>query len=716
MATPHRLVFAALALLVLGHAIAQPAPEKPRPDARFGNWLFKTPDPKVWTRTEKNGALVFAAAEPPGDFCTITLFAGDHAGADFPAQFERAVAADLKAKDTVKIEADSGAKPGKSAEGFDTLTRSLRTETSTMHNLHLYVGGHSGDRFDLAAFQSSSEDSWKQHGAQASQFLLSLKLANSLPAGEVAKLLGTAPTEAPPTLPGFDDAPAATATPAAATPVEPANASVPNQPEPVIALAPANVPDRPLNQSPLVVNNAVTQRNGRPVDGVKLSQHDMDIGSPSIAVSAHGVIHVAFVEQHRTTYAYAVYHRSSSDGGKTWGEAKNLSEDMPGLKVGRCYLLIDGRDRVYVIWRTALAPNFPANIDPNAVGSCNLVYRVLEEGHWSRIQPINSPASAQTQNAGSLSYYAAVDAAGRVQAAWNAMPDFWHPELTRISGTFHQHMPGICPGLVFQATLDGANPAAPHEVFLTPILGVVNAQNPYGYYNVGLDTLNGYFDAAGAAHFLAAISWTHDESLRHVSRYQLIENRQMGPVIDLPELSYHAWRDFPTLLVDAQGRRHAIAYYPAGEHPNVRDYLVGSDEEPVIIRKAASVKGSVAGFQACQGPGGRMVAIMEMSDTGERGEGETYVSISNGGAWSTPVNVTNNAGRRTFASRQTSVASNVAVAKSYYPGAASAAFDREGHLLLLMINNEYGLFSSNAFGVELAGGSSGTPTLQFLRF
>jgi hypothetical protein len=36
-----------------------------------------------------------------------------------------------------------------------------------------------------------------------------------------------------------------------------------------------------------------------------------------IAVAPDGTIHAAFVEKHSTTYAYAVYYRSSSDGGKT---------------------------------------------------------------------------------------------------------------------------------------------------------------------------------------------------------------------------------------------------------------------------------------------------------------------------------------------------------------------------------------------------------------
>ena len=73
------------------------------------------------------------------------------------------------------------------------------------------MGCHNGDRFTtLAAFQTTSENSWNQHSPQASQFLLSLKLANSVTPDEVAKLTGKPATDGapPPTLAGFGDAPA----------------------------------------------------------------------------------------------------------------------------------------------------------------------------------------------------------------------------------------------------------------------------------------------------------------------------------------------------------------------------------------------------------------------------------------------------------------------------------------------------------------------------
>jgi hypothetical protein len=700
---------------------AQPSPTKPQPDSQFGNWLYQKPDPTAWTRSENNGNLIFSASEPPGDYCTITLFAGAAANGDFTQQFSAAVAADQQAKGTVQTEADSGPKAGKSVEGYDVLSRSLRSVTSSLHTYHMYVAGHSGDRFDLAAFQTTSEQSWKQYGPQASQLLLSLKLANSLPPDQVAKLLGQATANDAPMLPGFDTAAAPATPPAAVAPAAPANIDTPAiAPIPLpaagpMAQAPLNIPDVPLEKSAIVNNGAVSEKDGKSVNGIKLSQHDMLIGSPCIAAGADGVIHVAFVEQHRTTYALAVYYRSSADNGKTWTDAKNLSEDMPGINVGRCALLVDNQNRVYVIWRCGLSQYYPASMDPSDGSVCDLKYRVLENGQWSKILPVNPPASAAAQNDGPLSYFAVVDAAGRVQVVWNTPPAKWHPEVRSGYGNGETPFPYIGAGLVFQATLDGVSATAPREVFMSPLNG--KKEDAMGFYCDGLDTLNGYVDSLGEPHFVAEVTRSHDSSLGGKSTYELVENKQIvGPMLALPDLSFHAARDIPILLVDASGHRHIIALYNGGEHPNVRDYTVGSDDEPVVIRAAANIDGQIDGFQAFQGPAGRMIVIMQMNDTGNRASGETYISTSSGNGWSKPVNVTNNAGRQSFVSKQTSSQSNVAIEKSCYPGPAAATYDREGHLLLAMINNEYSLFASTAFSVELAGGSSSTPELQFLRF
>lgn len=707
MRLPTRLVLICVAIAgsALG-VLAQGPAEKPKPDAQFGNWLFKTPG-APWQRSEREGALVFSIPRPGADFVTLTLFP-DAPAESFADQFEHAVGIDQQAKGTVRLEADSGAKAGKAAEGYDTLTRSLRAETADFHTQHLYFAGQSAGHFGLAAFQTSSEGSWKQYGAEAARFILSLKLASALTPDQVATLLGKPTAVDAPTLPGldFDAAPAAVA-PKPQPPVAAKPATPP-------AAAEKKIPDRPLNQSPLVVNDAVIQKDGKPINGLKLSQHDSEIHSPSITVDSKGVIHVAFVEKHRTTYKYAVYYRSSADGGKTWSETRNMSEDLININVGLTRVLVDGRDRVYLVFRTGLAENFGAALTIGGSSPSNVVYRVMENGRWSKVLPVSEPGTKEVQTDAAYSFFAGVDAAGRVQVIWNVLPDKWHPEMTKISGTYHQHNNGVGTGLVFQSTLDGATASKPWESFSSPISGV-GSQDGYGARCDSLDALNGYFDAAGKPHVVAEIKSTVDESFKNKSRYQLFENGQPGALVDLPALSYHGWNDIPTLLRDAQGRHHLIALFYAGENPSVRDYLLGSDEEPVIIRKAASVKGTVDSCQAYQGPGGRMIAVMQMNDTGERASGETYISVSTGNGWSTPVNVTNNAGRYKFVSKQTSSESNIAVATSYYPGPAAVTYDHDGRLLALMINNEYGLFNSSAFGVSLAGGSSSTPTLQFLK-
>jgi hypothetical protein len=363
-----------------------------------------------------------------------------------------------------------------------------------------------------------------------------------------------------------------------------------------------------------------------------------------------------------------------------------------------------------VIWRAALVEGWTVNLDPVG-GICNLWFRELEGGKWSKAKILNEAAKATNSTDAARSFFATLDAAGHAQVIWNVQPDKWHPEL--LSRQLHSN--GVGNGLVFQSTLDGATAGGPREVFL-PVISL--PADAWGVPSCDdLDTLNGYADSAGAAHFVALASMPMYGLPAHPPRYELIENGKAGPSIELPALSFHAGKDIPTLLVDAKGKQHVIALYLAGEHPNIRDYLLGSDDDPTVIRAAVGLNGTIDGFQAYQGPGGRMLAIMQMNDTGERSTGESFVSMSTGdGKWSVPVNVTDNAGRKTYVSKATSAQSQVSQETGCQPGPGAAAFDRDGHLLLVLIKEEYGIVHSTAFGVNLAGGGHITPTLRFLRF
>ena len=47
----------------------------------------------------------------------------------------------------------------------------------------------------------------------------------------------------------------------------------------------------------------------------------------------------------------AVYHRPSSDGGRTWGDPTYLSEGQPDGYTGIPGVVADGAGRVYAVWK-----------------------------------------------------------------------------------------------------------------------------------------------------------------------------------------------------------------------------------------------------------------------------------------------------------------------------------------------------------------------------
>jgi hypothetical protein len=479
----------------------------------------------------------------------------------------------------------------------------------------------------------------------------------------------------------------------------------------------ADIPIRPLENSDIVVKQAdgtlgVALKDGRPLDGVKLSQHDKLILKPQIGVTADSVIHVAFTEQSEISpFSLFVYYRQSADGGKTWSEPKNLSEDMVGVPVGECTLLVDTGNRVYVIWRAGLKEGWLIS----SGSSENLVYRILDHGKWSKIVSVHPPGSAANQNDGSYFSFAGVDGAGHAQVVWNTCPDRFRPDDVMAKG-FPIHLAGIGNGLVFQVGLDGSHPSAPRQIYMTE---VSQDPNPNGMGDMSkscddLSALDGYFDAGGAAHFISIVRAlrTSEEG----SRIELFEDGKQTPAIKLPSPYTEVWTNQPKLLVDANGKRHIIALYKGGEHPAFRDYVVGSDDEPTVILTAKGPSGTCMGFQAYQGSSSRMAVIMQTTNAGLNDNGDSWISLSRGDTWSQPVCITNNAARASFAGKHTGALGDVVNAQHYGPGPGAATFDKEGHLLLVICNIKTGSFALSAGGVVYAGDSTASPMLFFYKF
>ncbi len=305
-----------------------------------------------------------------------------------------------------------------------------------------------------------------------------------------------------------------------------------------------------------------------------LTRYNLDVGSPQVAVSRDGTINVAYVEATKPGIENFVFYRSSSNGGKSWSESKNLSEDIAGRTVGPVRLTVDGAGRVYAIWRVSGVPyvGLNANTHQSGVG-CNLVYRVLTGSQWSAIQPVNLPvADSAHQHIGAGSFFAGADPAGKVHVAYILNTDVFHPEFMLGAGTsFPQHFYGMGQGSLAQVDLDGTQHSTPREAFLTPV-----TRAPNNNKCDALDLLDGYFDSTGSPVFIAQASSGVGEISG--SRIVICEKGKQSTVVTLPGGNNEQFTTPPYLLADAQGRNHVIVDFKGGEHHTIRDYVAGSDQ------------------------------------------------------------------------------------------------------------------------------------------
>jgi len=97
------------------------------------------------------------------------------------------------------------------------------------------------------------------------------------------------------------------------------------------------------------------------------------------------------------------------------------------------------------------------------------------------------------------------------------------------------------------------------------------------------------------------------------------------------------------------------------------------------------------------------------------GEGESCLCTNDAGKWSEPICLPNNAGRKSWASKQTGALGNVASGDIYSPDCGAAAWTPDGHIVIALINKKSGSFGLAIGGVTYTSGSTVTPMLFFYR-
>lgn len=446
-----------------------------------------------------------------------------------------------------------------------------------------------------------------------------------------------------------------------------------------VALTLTGCPDTPTTPGPGQVsqdadgNATLTDPSGKPLPFTKLSELDTARFADT-AIGADGTLHVIFSEQPRGGKAM-VFYRASTDGGATWSPTLNLSEVDRGRAAGVPHIAVDKQGRVYAAWKAMKESVTEDSLRGGAYGA-PLVFRVLEGGQWSDLKTVDTNGLVR-------SWFMAVDPTGQAHVVW--------VENGIAAGGYKT----ILASRFAQATLTGTTVGPEKELLAAAPANPDDSGHLWRLPDYG--GVRGYVDATGTAHWSAykvpvdkgeeaamLVLWDgkrERESIKYADYASFV-----GPYYNPPEL-----------VVDAQGDEHVLLQDAKGATPGLLDLRLKTGQPAVV--HATAPKSEFKTFQVVKGQRGEVAALMTYKDAAAaKPTFDLFVSRLESGAWTKPVNVTNNALRASYKEIRGSGANSAEVSVSYEPSYASGAFDAAGRLNLVMVNDEKASISTNSLG------------------
>lgn len=409
----------------------------------------------------------------------------------------------------------------------------------------------------------------------------------------------------------------------------------------------------------------------RPATGKKISQFEQ-AGYCDLLIDKAGRHHVVFQENPAIGKPVFIYYTTSADGGNNWSKPISLSNDETGNGAGYPRILQDGSGMFYAIWKRYgdTADQYPKPEElldgPGGYAMGTVFYSVLNGGTWSR--PIQINETQRTQN----TWFATVTPQGIVAVFWAQLGPaaIQVGSLARYSYHCDYIRSAFLTGTTHSAISDFTKPWVPTQQYeQVPDKGYIN--------------LDGYVDAASKAHLVYETVST--DGVAHVGYL----NGQTNTVA----YTYPKYQNKNTftnpakLLVDEKGVDHLIFLPPSNmlESEQVWDINLSTHQKTIIFNFQDS--GShISGFQASQGPGGRMAVVVE-ANLKSLDNTEAYGCFYQNGAWQFG-GLTNNASKDDFKMRDVRMSSGLigyfASLTQYRSSFASVAWDAAGRRNMAM--------------------------------
>jgi len=390
--------------------------------------------------------------------------------------------------------------------------------------------------------------------------------------------------------------------------------------------------------------------------GAKLSQYELSGGSASV-IGPDGAWHVVFQEMPAYGKPVFIYHRFSTDGGKTWSVAENISNDNTGNGAGFPRLGCDAQGALYAAWVrfgvggravTESTLDGPGGYQPGT-----LTLRRCSGGAWSPPFTFGTP-----EKVASFCMFTGA----------NGVP----------------HLLWVDEGsAVMEAAAQNGSPTV-----VAPA-GAIAVDNPL----IRPNNLSAMVDPRGAVLF------TGERKFQNAQQLFFWAGGQVQVLAAEPKYETRNTFNHPAqIFEDSHSTLHVI-YVPnpkLTEHQEVWDMDPATGKHQVIF-SGRDGEETVQSFQVAARDGRAHVILEWSAKPAIVADSTELVEVSfDGASWSPARGLTGNARAEKFFFKDLHRGNDVAVSTRYHAKHASAAMDAMGNVSLVGTISAYSVFGSGS--------------------